>query len=592
MSYNSRTIELKAVNAVTDLLIQSKRLSPYIQQGDREPIWDGSIHLLNKSQEEQGRIPVQIKGKTRKAIPNKPTFPISITNLNNYKRDGGVLFFVVFIIDNVTYPYVAKLAPVSIKGYIRNAHGKSQVSVKLNPVEKDPIKLEYELLDFYADCKYQTSSAENEILPLEDVLKNKNKITFRISGCKSKEEAHNAMFQKPIYLYAELENNGITTLYPIGDSTYTLYKVYKFEDTVCSNGKVFYNNFDIINKDKEQIITIDDFVVVTLKIENDTRTTVNILFNGDCTWLKKRVHQLDFLKNILECGYFKVGNKTFKVNNIKKKDIEEIEKEFQLWNSAMTLFHKLHVDNEINMGLLSPEDSWWLNWLIKSIVYKRPVQYDGKIDFFIVPQIANYKFLMCAFKETDGKYRVEDFYKTNKDLVYSYSDENRKGKMLMTSLYTAAINFDDISSFANTDYSILIPSYEEASRYNPYITERATNDLLIALNAYDKQTKKDVSLYNALVNLSEWIISNSVDYLPQHIINRYQILKRNRELTSEEKDILFSILEKEDEYDIKVACHLLLENKAMAERYFKKMNEAQQRFFNSLPISFFMNKNN
>ena len=40
--------------------------------------------------------------------------------------------------------------------------------------------------------------------------------------------------------------------------------------------------------------------------------------------------------------------------------------------------------------------------------------------------------------------------------------------------------------------------------------------------------------------------------------------------------------------DEQTAIHLLLDNKTMAECYFKKMETAQQNFFKSLPISFFM----
>jgi hypothetical protein len=104
VSKRSNKIELAAVNRVTEAFYHSQRLDPYIPTHDKEPVWDGNIYILHGNKG-YSKIPSQVKGKCVKKLPTNPKFPITVVNLENYKRDGGVAYFVVFIIDNEKHPY-------------------------------------------------------------------------------------------------------------------------------------------------------------------------------------------------------------------------------------------------------------------------------------------------------------------------------------------------------------------------------------------------------------------------------------------------------------------------------------------------------
>ena len=108
MALNSRQIEQIAVTKVTQTIVRSNVLSPYIADNDKEPSWDGFIYLRAGSEGRQ-RVAVQVKGKTTKKLSTKPTYPIDVTNLNNYLRDGGILYFVDFIIGDEEYLHYALL---------------------------------------------------------------------------------------------------------------------------------------------------------------------------------------------------------------------------------------------------------------------------------------------------------------------------------------------------------------------------------------------------------------------------------------------------------------------------------------------------
>lgn len=76
---NPRNIEISAVNAVEEYIMRSSYMAPHISDTDRTPIWDGSIFLYSRKEEDKckiqsvenfvGRIPVQVKGKCVKALP-------------------------------------------------------------------------------------------------------------------------------------------------------------------------------------------------------------------------------------------------------------------------------------------------------------------------------------------------------------------------------------------------------------------------------------------------------------------------------------------------------------------------------------------
>ncbi len=88
---------VKAAIAKTDYLVDYSK--------DKEPIWDGSIYAYSSKKKRNvdwvGKAPVQVKGKnidTLDVIEIK--YDIEVVDLKNYKKDGGLIFFVVGIDSN------------------------------------------------------------------------------------------------------------------------------------------------------------------------------------------------------------------------------------------------------------------------------------------------------------------------------------------------------------------------------------------------------------------------------------------------------------------------------------------------------------
>ena len=93
-------IERLATSAVKECLSYCDGISPFINDGDKEPAWDGHIYVYPNNKKEKlemlGRIPVQVKGKkVDKLLGSTYKFTVEVSDLKKYANDGGVIYFVV-----------------------------------------------------------------------------------------------------------------------------------------------------------------------------------------------------------------------------------------------------------------------------------------------------------------------------------------------------------------------------------------------------------------------------------------------------------------------------------------------------------------
>lgn len=137
-------IENISVSKLTLMLSGFDQIEPWLNKGDKEPLWDGSIiYYRDKERSNEGitkRIPVQVKGKEA-GYRESVGYPILVDNLNKYKDEGGVLYFVVYGIGEgeeevITYNF---LTPAKINNLLDGKKGDQvmvSVSMKKYTCEK------------------------------------------------------------------------------------------------------------------------------------------------------------------------------------------------------------------------------------------------------------------------------------------------------------------------------------------------------------------------------------------------------------------------------------------------------------------------
>lgn len=115
-------LEKIATSAIVSSISKTDTLSGFINDGDKEPCWDGNIYIHENSRHSKKnikRIPTQVKGKAvkTKSVKDKIKYRVKYDDLKAYMMDGGTLFFVVYIekeTGEALQIYYADLLPIRI----------------------------------------------------------------------------------------------------------------------------------------------------------------------------------------------------------------------------------------------------------------------------------------------------------------------------------------------------------------------------------------------------------------------------------------------------------------------------------------------
>lgn len=581
MSKNSTKIEQAAVNCITDAFFKSKRLTPYIPTNDKEPVWDGHIYIKHGNNG-YSRIPTQVKGKSVKKLPKKTTFSVKIVNLENYKRDGGVVYFVVFITEGKRFPYFKFLAPIDIKRIIKNAKGKSETAITLVPLGTVEGDLENQFIQFYYDCKKQTSTASSEILSMEDALQKGYSISYQVHGIDDELEAFRYATSHFTYLYANIENSGVKTLYPIGDQPYKLFFLPYIKKDVTCEGKKFFSEFQDGRNGERREIYIDNFLrMVRIKEQDKGKLEINLCQTN----LERFFNQLSFVYAVSQAGNFWIGDEQVKIDKIDKSELADIESQYKFWKKVIATLQLLNVNiSKIDLSSFNDKDFRDLDMLRRAILDGEEIGQSKDVSGVTTVQIGPYRILVLVEKQESGKYKITDFFKIREGKVFAV--DKGDGHKSIVSFYSAVLQRDDLATLINIDYDNFIKAYEDAARFNRAISEQSNQDVLCLINAYDKAENKDDRLLEYALKLTDWISNlpetDEVSFV--YRLNKMQILKRMGAITEQEKSELIDISESNIPAFGKWAANLLLEDYDRASLYWEKMSEEEREIYKHYPI--------
>ncbi len=586
----SKQIEDIAVNKIQEYFTYSDILSPYVTNNDKEPCWDGHIYIYNDinktSSDLYGRIPVQVKGKSCKVLDNKEfiTYSVNLTNLENYKRDGGIIYFVVLIKERESIIYCAKLAPLDLQSYIKRCGGNKSIKIKLNPLSKYDIKIDNEFRDFYTNCKKQTGNINN-IIAIDEVAQNFDKLKFKFffSGINpQKDNIAEYLASHPVYLYADIPNQfNIENLFPIGDGPVQMKMLETIQSDISINEKVYYNIFkrEFLPNGNCNIYIGNCLKINFIKDKNIVNAKVDFKFNAKQLhgWIK----EAEFAMDLLVYAKFEIDGLTLNLS-------KEVYPKFEKWckdrlsflKKVAKVFDILNVNIELDIQQLNENDEKSLKMLVDAFYYNKEVSLKEKLPPLFTIEVANVCLALSCDSTPSGKYRFHNYCDISAPIYYTDTETKLP---LETSIYSwfQKAGFVKVS---NIVYSDILPSYKRICEKNSKIYGRANNDMLMMLLAYDETNNKNLLLESK--GICEWLISNnSAEYI--YRINLFQIKKRQSELIQNDRYEILSILQNADDNMIKVACSLLLDNTEQAEFYFEQLNDNEKAFFETLPLSIY-----
>lgn len=584
----NKQIEEAGNAAVNSYFSRCEHISANLSQNDKTPLWDGELFLYHDSNHCISNMigPVKIQVKSHNKIAKgavKQTIPV--INLKSYKDNGGILYFSVYVGDeNNPKIFYKALTQVLIKKYIKSANGKKEVKVPFDELPTDKTQTENIILDFYEQCHLQTPFANTDLISIEDYFRGKGKKEFHVStrGFKPMSGYPEYFRKSPVYLYETDDQGRVTNV--IGDSPVYLLPGSNEVRTITAGRHQFKVSCMVFVDGSTLRINIDKFIVV----EHNTETnTGKITYNESDHLSRQKLVEFKMILAINEAESLKIDE--FKMNLPGKWFSSEQQQEFETKAQILGQFHELmdvlHVKKDIRFEALTEEQVQTAGALYSAIIEKKTLPLAKPIDQFQRLALGKITLLLASRKEDNGEYTIQDYFDPASEFFCVQDKESNKGYYVNR---ISALNAKDFAELDNIYFDNILPEYKKLADKDKAILPMANNDMLKIINAYDNQQDKHEELLDTAESIVKWLTETESE-IDSNInrINSYQIIKRRRELSDEEKSDLYSIAESSTDVSMKVGAFLLSENYSGAHYHFDKLSKKDQDFFKTLPIYHF-----
>ena len=582
-------IEKIAKAYLEEILSSTDVLDPFINDGDKEPSWDGNIYICsNRKKKKVGikKVPVQVKGTIREDHPtDKITFRMDVEHIDNYLRDGGVLLFVVYISNDGKRKtvYYDSLLPMKIRVLKDRYANNRTIPIECKPFPTDTEKMVSVCLNFYSEMQKQTSFALAELKTLDELeregLLEGISFSFIAYGSQTN-DFKQALFQNVPYIYAKIKGNAVTQplqMIPVG--------LHYGETVNCSisvGEKVFYTSAQRIHSKKGVEFRIGKSFRI---MAEGTKFSFNYT---PTNILRDALIDTEFMIAFVENGGLCIGDVFLPVDetkNITEDKIDGQRNRLEYCKAVHEILNRLCLEDDVDISQSTDNDFRNTDRLYRGIVKGEPIS-GLKTDLPPVVTIDYYnKKLLVGFNKIadPGIYNIYDFNSAPWRFAFTQGDEEH----FPTSRYEI-LKPEDYLTVSNIDFSKLIESYKELSDKD-YIYEQANFAVLRLLTAYDTSGDSRPDLLQCAFEMASWLAeeapSDKVLSIPIRKINLWQIKKRMGILSGEEQKEACQIAEDPSQPEaIRVGAHLVLNNQIAAESHFANLSEEEQNSLKEYPI--------
>lgn len=586
-------LEKIATSAVKGELAKTDLISNFINDGDKEPCWDGNIYIhedKSKSKKNIKKVATQVKGKAvkPKAVRRTISYSIYHDDLNAYMMNGGTMFFVAYIDENTgdaLQIYYADLVPVRIKEIMKVKKGKYAVKFRKFPVDKTQ-RTEL-LLNFYENARKQASFAGKDLPTIADLEKQGVLESLSISYTSlEKYDTHGAFPKmldgKAITVYANIKGGSA----PIPVEYYdTISQITMRNETripVTVDGKPYYLGFDTITTAEQVELRIGSSVRIvfpnTGRTDIPVSMTIKVCIKGT---LKEQIKAIEFVSDMIQHGSFSLGTHELptkfsqeELDRINACDFPEILKGYK---RAQEVLDQMNVKTDLNIQDCTDEDIDNLNLLIGTIGDNKLARVNPNAPAQVQSlKIANLNLAVVYLEKPTGGYSVVDYFGE-----HLYAEWREKGETHRISQFSTMIA-EDFLRFDNLNLSMVVADYKIVE-HNNLLFELGNSTMLEMLKAYDK--KPSQGLLDAAELILEWLMEHP-DYTNSEVntLNKMQIALRRRKLTFNEKTELHSLIASTKDDFFKLGALILLDEQDEATKLVEAFSSKELEKFKDFPI--------
>ena len=591
---DTKAIEEKALNHFKSFIEDSKVISQFIADNDKEPCWDGHLYLyvdgIRDIDHLQGRVPVQIKGtEVDQFVTRKWKFKLQKSDLKAYLEEP-TLFIVCQVKKDSKERmlFFRELLPDLVNKLLRDM-GKNATRMTLfHPLTEDLKEFEDQLMVFLSNSKKMISFAHSKLLSMEEALKKGIKDFSFIAPSKYSDRLQLMKYLSThsSYIYAKISKE-LDVDMPLSNGPGRFIFQRDDDGEVRVGDKVYFKGYHNEIKDGRIIIKIGNVMTINMPMDNTDMEQASVKLTTKAKYLKESINEAEFGVALNDTGMLRVGMLDLQMKVHEKEYVEELRQKLIRWKELDNVLDKLHVTKPFDLTAITDDQGKLIDLLIETVGKGNMVNLPGQEATLLLWEIGNIKLLLWCAVGKDGMCAIGDFFDRSIRIAYKISED----ETINVSPYSY-LQLDKLwEKVDNVDFDNIIASAEKAARQHEYCYTMSNYDVLAMITAADALEKTDVErskkLLKEALKLDEWLIGKEPkdEMRLLHIINKMQIMKRQRELTVDECQTLEDMLNDEFAGEmVKAGVYLLLDRQEDFQQLFETMQEDEKKRVKEFPI--------
>lgn len=579
-------IETEATSAFSTLIRRNPYLSPYVDENDKTPVWDGSVYVYSTENSTQsnkallGRVPTQVKGhKTEKKFPENIMFPIDAINMKRYQSEGGIIFIVVYINDSYkSQIYYEQLLPLDIERFLSQMRNRNSKSISFRKIPTDNLLLANLFLNFIEDRKKQMGTVDKDKLHLSDWENNKEIGTFKMHMSSVKSQLFDplqALSRSTFYLYGK--PNSFNLEIPMERVNQAIITTTSLHDIGCGQ-KVYYVRSTTQTIWKNGNLTIKFGKAMSIDITFIDGTKIGGKFHFEFLGsLNERLIDADFILSVFTEKSIKINGLPLILNFTEKGVIESTTNYIQECKALREKLDNLNILQDLDIDRIPAEERWKIS-LLMTINEEVEDKYLAKKNQFSLLNVGNIQLTIFSFMKNE-KFYVRDFFSDTEQFAFGFAEEDGTNYNTSRFLFLKENALVSSNMYAENIYLDIL-------KYDTWIQYCSSVNLFLleCLKAYDSGKGNRDELLKLASLLVDWLQTKE----PKseiYQLNYLQTIVRGRHLTSDEKSTLKRLTDSDIiEWSVKCGALILTEDYIQAKKILEKQSLDSQNEFRSYPI--------
>lgn len=576
-------IEMRSILKLTDYLTRNDRLVPDIRENDKTPSWDGDIFVYKSKSTAKdnmlGKVPVQVKGTYQEDLSgNMIKFSMDVSDLCNYLSSNGVIIFVVYMkgFEECKIYYNA-LLPFDLVKLIDKAGENAKKTIDLTEFPKDDsIEIINIFLNFIQDQKLQGGTVDSKILSLSDLSKSFSdydglRFSYTGLGLNNLNDVIKYSFKHHAYIY--VKPKGFNIRIPV-EKIITERVSTEVITPVKVDGSILYDKYKITFEKEKQITHIGKGFDL-----NFNTGSLDYKISGA---LSERITDMKFLLALVQNRSIEINGlilpdrtisfTTEEINEQKYclKELEEVKKALDI----------LGVKEDLQMDNLSDKEANELYLLVRAVLYNEASPFANENHSVVGTLTIGNLAISIALRETaESKIELSSFF-TDQDFFKCTPDDDENEYDVSPYII---LKKNDLLSLSNINYFQIVKSIEAVPNSEAHNSH--TNQLFLEMiKAYDEQKVKNPELLKTAQTIVDILINNETNDPTAFILNKYQAIKRERDLNPEEIQEILEIKHNSTDEAVLTGASILLESFIEAQLHYNNLSEEYQKEFNTYPI--------